>query len=109
MNLLKVISQFAIHESARARQLRIEGIEGFGWREFMEKVKAEVLMIMRENRQMKVKILSCGMITENEDGSVQLQDAFFHTEVIEILRATDGSQAFDRFVQTFDERSQKPN
>ena len=106
MNLLKVISQFAIHESARARQLRIEG---FGWREFMEKVKAEVLMIMRENRQMKVKILSCGMITENEDGSVQLQDAFFHTEVIEILRATDGSQSFDRFVQTFDERSQKPN
>ena len=109
MNLLKVISQFAIHESARTRQLRIEGIEGFGWREFMEKVKAEVLMIMRENRQMKVKILSCGMITENEDGSVQLQDAFFHTEVIEILRATDGSQSFDRFVQTFDERSQKPN
>ena len=32
MNLLKVISQFAIHESARARQLRIEGIEGF-WME----------------------------------------------------------------------------
>ena len=46
---------------------------------------------------------------ENEDGSVQLQDAFFHTEVIEILRATDGSQSFDRFVQIFDERSQKPN
>ena len=65
------------------RQFRIERIEdpsdpdrgapGFGWREFMEKAKPEVLRIMRENRQMKVNmILSCEMVRENEDGSVQL-------------------------------------
>ena len=39
----------------------------------MEKAKPEVLWIMRENRQMKVSmILSCEMVRENEDGSVQL-------------------------------------
>ena len=36
----------------------------------MEKVKPEVLRIMRENRQMKVTmILSCEMMRDNEDQS----------------------------------------
>lgn len=58
------------------RQFRIEGVEdpsdpsprgpgpkgavcgaaGFRWREFMEKVKSEVLKIMRDNHQTKIKI-----------------------------------------------------
>lgn len=29
------------------------------------------------------------MVRDNEDGLVQLQDAFFHTKVIENLRETD--------------------
>ena len=62
----------------------------------MEKVKPEVWRIMRDNRQTKIKmILSCKMVREYENGSVQLQDSFFHTKVIENLRATDESQAFD--------------
>ena len=37
-------------------------------REFMEKVKPKVLRIIRENRQMKIKmILSCEMVRDNED------------------------------------------
>lgn len=36
------------------KKFRVEGIEAFGWREFMEKVKPEVVRIMKENRQMKV-------------------------------------------------------
>ena len=59
----------------------------------MEKVKPEVSRIMRDNRQTKIKmILSCKMVREYENGSVQLQDSFFHTKVIENLRATDESQ-----------------
>ena len=74
------------------------GAVGFGWREFMEKVKPEVSRIMRDNRQTKIKmILSCKMVREYENGSVQLQDSFFHTKVIENLRATDESQAFAKF------------
>ena len=39
------------------KQFRIEGTEGFGWREFMEKAKPEVLRITRENCEMKVKMI----------------------------------------------------
>lgn len=43
---------------------------------------------------------------DNEDGLVQLQDAFFHTKAIENLRETDESEVFDVFMQTFDKRIQ---
>lgn len=51
--------QFEIRELASAlsgfiKQFRVEGIEAFVWREFMEKVKPEVVRMMKENRQMKV-------------------------------------------------------
>ena len=104
--------QFEICELASTlrrliKQFRIEGTEGFGWREFMEKAKPEVLRITRENCEMKVKlILLWEMVRDNEDGLVQLQDAFFHTKVIESLRETDESELFDVFMQTFDKRIQ---
>ena len=104
--------QFEICELASTlrrliKQFRIEGTEGFGWREFMEKAKPEVLRITRENCEMKVKlILLWEMVRDNEDGLVQLQDAFFHTKVIESLRETDESEVFDVFMQTFDKRIQ---
>lgn len=46
------------------------------------------------------------MVRDNEDGLVQLQDAFFHTKVIENLRETDESEVFHVFMQTFDKRIQ---
>ena len=67
----------------------------------MEKVKPEVSRIMRDNRQTKIKmILSCKMVREYENGSVQLYDSFFHTKVIENLRETDESQAFAEMYDT---------
>ena len=37
-----------------AREFRIEGISGFGPREFMQMVKREVLSLMRENRRTRM-------------------------------------------------------
>ena len=66
--------------------------------------------IIRLNCQMKVRmVLSCEVVRYNEDGSVQLQDAFFHYEVIENLRSTDESHVFDVVMQTFDARIQSFN
>lgn len=66
-----------------ARQLRIGSVEGFAP---MERAKPLVLRLIRDNCQVKVKmILSCEMLRENKDGSVQLQDDFFHTEVLKNL------------------------
>ena len=49
------------------------GVVGFGWKEFMEKVKPEVSRIIRDNRLTKIKIiLSCEIVRENENGSGQL-------------------------------------
>ena len=49
------------------------GMVGFGWKEFMEKVKPEVSRIIRDNRLTKIKIiLSCEIVRENENGSGQL-------------------------------------
>ena len=113
-------TQFVAHESGSAlrgftRQFRIEGVEdpsdrsprsGRFWieGEFMEKVKPEVSRIMRDNRQTKIKmILSCQMVREYENGSVQLQDSFFHTKVIENPRATDESQGFAEMYDTVTE------
>ena len=59
---------------------------------------------------MKVRmVLSCEVVRYNEDDSVQLQDAFFHYEVIENLRSTDESHVFDVVMQTFDARIQNFN
>ena len=66
--------------------------------------------IIRLNCQMKVRmVLSCEVVRYNEDGSVQLQDASFHYEVIENLRSTDESHVFDVVMQTFDARIQNFN
>ena len=91
-------TQFVAHKSASAlkgfpRHFQIESVEdpsdpsperpgpegagrgvvGFGWKEFMEKVKPEVSRIIRDNRLTKIKIiLSCEIVRENENGSGQL-------------------------------------
>ena len=56
------ITQTASALNGFARQFRIEGVEGFGPREFMQRARTEILRLMRENRQTKVMlILNCEM------------------------------------------------
>ncbi|PFX14417.1 hypothetical protein AWC38_SpisGene21421 [Stylophora pistillata] len=67
-----------------ARQLRIDGVEGFGPNQFMQEAKLAFLKIMRESRQIRLKmILSCEMKRRAMDGEVQYLDAYFHTNTIE--------------------------
>ena len=40
-----------------ARQLRIEGVEGYSPKEFLEEVRPGVLRIMRVNHQMTIKMI----------------------------------------------------
>ena len=94
-----------------ARQFRIEGIPRHGPREFMQLARTEVLNLMRENRQTRVRIiLGCGMTREelfNED--VQILNSFFHSDTVENLEATDESEVYDTFIQTIEERIQNFN
>ena len=108
--------KFRITESASAlrgfaRQFRIEGIPRHAPREFLQKVKTEVLKLMRENRQMRVRIiLNCEMRREELfSEEVQILNSFFHSETVENLEATDESAVYDTFVQTIEERIQNFN
>ena len=105
--------KFRITESANAlrgfaRQFRIEGIPRHAPREFLQKVKTEVLKLMRENRRTRVRmILNCEM-TRKElfSESTQILNAFFHSDTVENLEGTDEREVHDRSVQTIEERIQ---
>ena len=108
--------KFRITESPNAlrgfaRQFRIEGIPRHAPREFLQKVKTEVLKLMRENRRTRVRmILNCEM-TRKElfSESTQILNAFFHSDTVENLEGTDEREVYDGFVQTIEERIQNFN
>ena len=108
--------KFRITESANAlrgfaRQFRIEGIPRHAPREFLQKVKTEVLKLMRENRRTRVRmILNCEM-TRKElfSESTQILNAFFHSDTVENLEGTDEREVYDGSVQTIEERIQNFN
>ena len=109
-------SEFRITELASAlrgfaRQFRIEGIPRHAPREFLQKVKTEVLKLMRENRRTRVRmILNCEMKREELfSEEVQILNSFFHSGTAENLEATDESAVYDTFVQTIEERIQNFN
>ena len=85
-----------IHETASAlrgftRQFRIEGIPRHAPREFMQMAKRDIMKLMRENRQTRVRlILNCEM-TRKElfSESTQILNTFFHSETVENLEGTD--------------------
>ena len=88
--------KFRITESASAlrgfaRQFRIEGIPRHAPREFLQKVKTEVLKLMRENRRTRVRmILNCEMTREELfSESTQILNSFFHSDTVENLEGTD--------------------
>ena len=93
------------------RQFRIEGIPRHGPREFMQMAKRDILKLMRENRQTRVRmILNCEM-TRKElfSESAQILNTFFHSETVENLEGTDESVIYDRSIQTIEERIQNFN
>ena len=108
--------KFRITESASAlrgfaRQFRIDGIPRHAPREFLQKVKTEVLKLMRENRRTRVRmILNCEM-TRKElfSESTQILNVFFHSETVENLEGTDESVIYNTFIQTIEERIQNFN
>ena len=105
-----------IHETASAlrgftRQFRIEGIPRHAPREFMQIARRDILKLMRENRQTRVRmILTCEM-TRKElfSESTQILNTFFHSETVENLEGTDESAVYDRSIQTIEERIQNFN
>ena len=93
------------------RQFRIEGIPRHAPREFMQIARKDILKLMRENRQTRVRmILNCEM-TRKElfSESTQILNTFFHSETVENLEGTDESAVFDRSIQTIEERIQNFN
>ena len=93
------------------RQFRIEGIPRHAPREFMQMARRDILKLMRENRQTRVRmILNCEM-TRKElfSESTQILNTFFHSETVENLEGTDESVIYDRSIQTIEERIQNLN
>ena len=93
------------------RQFRIEGIPRHGPREFMQMARRDILKLMRENRQTRVRmILNCEM-TRKElfSESTQILNTFFHSETVENLEGTDESVIYDGSIQTIEERIQNFN
>ena len=93
------------------RQFRIEGIPRHAPREFMQMARRDILKLMRENRQTRVRmILNCEM-TRKElfSESTQILNTFFHSETVENLEGTDESVIYDRSIQTIEERIQNFN
>ena len=94
-----------------ARQFRIEGIPRHGPREFMQLARRDILNLMRENRQTRVRmILTCEM-TRKElfSENIQILNSFFHSETVENLEASNQSVIYDNFIQTIEERIQNFN
>ena len=77
----------------------------------MQIARRDILKLMRENRQTRVRlILNCEM-TRKElfSESTQILNTFFHSETVENLEGTDESAVFDRSIQTIEERIQNFN
>ena len=94
-----------------ARQFRIEGIPRHAPREFMQLVRGDILNLMRENRQTRVRmILTCEM-TRKElfSENIQILNSFFHSETVENLEATNQSVIYDGSIQTIEEIIQNFN
>ena len=105
------ITETASASRGFTRQFRIEGIPRHAPREFMQMAKRDILKLMRENRQTRVRmILNCEM-TRKElfSESTQILNTFFHSETVENLEGTDESVIYDRSIQTIEERIQNFN
>ena len=93
------------------RQFRIEGIPRHAPREFMQIARRDILKLMRENRQTRVRmILTCEM-TRKElfSESTQILNSYFNSETVGNLEGTDESVIYEGSIQTIEERIQNFN
>ena len=105
------ITETATALSGFARQFRIETEGNFDEREFLQFVKPDVLRIMRENQQTRVRlILNCYMTrTDLTNGNVITAYPYFHSQTIENLEGINESEIIDSMIETIEERLQNFN
>ena len=102
------VTETATALSGFARQFRIEREGNYGAREFMKIVEPDVLLLMRKNRQTRVRlILNCKMTRiDVTNGNVLTAYPYFHSQTIENLGGTNESEIFDSLIETIEERIQ---
>ena len=105
-----------IHETVSAlkgfaRQFRIEGIPRHVPREFMQIARRDILKLMRENRQTRVRVILNSEMTRKElfIESTQILNSYFNSETVENLEGTDELEVYGTFIQTIEERIQNFN
>ena len=94
--------------SGFARQFRIKTEGNYDESEFLQFVKPDVLRLMRENRQTRVRlILNCEMTRiDLTNGNVLTAYPYFHSQTIGNLEGTNESEIFDSMIETMEERFQ---
>ena len=102
------VTETATALSGFARQFRIKTEGNFDESEFLQFVKPDVLRLMRENRQTRVRlILNCEMTRiDLTNGNVLTAYPYFHSQTIENLEGTNESEIFDSMIETIEERFQ---
>ena len=77
----------------------------------MQLARRDILNLMRENRQTRVRMILICEMTRKElfSESTQILNSFFHSETVENLEATNQSVIYDGSIQTIEERIQKFN
>ena len=102
------ITETATALSGFARQFRIESEGNFDESEFMQFVKPDVLRLMRENRQTRIRlILNCYMTrTDLTNGNIITAYPYFHSQTIENHEGTNESEIIDSMIETIKERFQ---
>ena len=93
------------------RQFQIEGIPRHAPREFMQIARRDILKLMRENRQTRVRIILTCEMTRKElfSESTQILNSYFNSETVENLEGTDESGVYNTFIQTIEEKIQNFN
>ena len=113
------VTETATALSGFARQFRIQREGNYDEIEFMQIVKPDVLRIMRQNRQTRMRlILNCYMTrTDLTNGNIIDAYPYFHSQTIENLGALrpipvgdhegiNESEIIDSMIETIEERFQ---
>ena len=102
------VTETATALSGFARQFRIQREGNYDEIEFMQIVKPDVLRIMRQNRQTRVRlILNCYMTrTDLTNGNIIDAYPYFHSQTIENIEGINESEIIDSMIETIEERFQ---
>ena len=102
------VTETATALSGFARQFRIQREGNYDEIEFMPIVKPDVLRIMRQNRQTRMRlILNCYMTrTDLTNGNIIDAYPYFHSQTIENIEGINESEIIDSMIETIEERFQ---